>query len=468
MTHYDVLGVAADADAHSIKRAYFAKVKQHSPDTDPQGFRQIRDAYDVLRDRAKRQAYDNLAHDTQAELLLTLAPLLETHQYTQAQTLIEQALVNVPTHPRLLHMLARCWLYLGKTGKAENVCKELHAAHPDHVEGWILRGHIAKSRGHTNKAEAHFVQATTHAQDAATDLRGSAWAHRFSFVLEEMPWTLNALIDALLDTDPDAFAEQYEYYLHMLGHSLSARFAEANTNSRTLLEKFVHYYALDAVPSKECFEHSLALMPALLHQELLIPIATGPLYDLLCGSTWLTQAYQDQFEDMGIHILAKRFDTDPNIHDALADYLAISMGIESDMSLKEAEAMMVLTLAESRGSVKYLRDNFPEEFAKRAVFLNKLLDPAKEPQLQNQYDKTIKKFAKRAFQEMFGDEAEDFGLNAIPVKEQHLFGQMLFSPEDFEPAPFTVPQQPITKAPKVGRNDPCPCGSGRKYKHCCL
>jgi preprotein translocase subunit SecA len=22
-------------------------------------------------------------------------------------------------------------------------------------------------------------------------------------------------------------------------------------------------------------------------------------------------------------------------------------------------------------------------------------------------------------------------------------------------------------APKVGRNDPCPCGSGRKYKKCC-
>lgn len=23
-------------------------------------------------------------------------------------------------------------------------------------------------------------------------------------------------------------------------------------------------------------------------------------------------------------------------------------------------------------------------------------------------------------------------------------------------------------APKTGRNDPCPCGSGRKYKKCCL
>jgi preprotein translocase subunit SecA len=23
------------------------------------------------------------------------------------------------------------------------------------------------------------------------------------------------------------------------------------------------------------------------------------------------------------------------------------------------------------------------------------------------------------------------------------------------------------QVPKVGRNDPCPCGSGKKYKHCC-
>jgi len=23
-------------------------------------------------------------------------------------------------------------------------------------------------------------------------------------------------------------------------------------------------------------------------------------------------------------------------------------------------------------------------------------------------------------------------------------------------------------AMKIGRNDPCPCGSGKKYKHCCL
>ncbi|HEX8974022.1 MAG TPA: SEC-C metal-binding domain-containing protein, partial [Patescibacteria group bacterium] len=28
------------------------------------------------------------------------------------------------------------------------------------------------------------------------------------------------------------------------------------------------------------------------------------------------------------------------------------------------------------------------------------------------------------------------------------------------------PQQPIVNKDKVGRNDPCPCGSGNKYKNC--
>ena len=32
----------------------------------------------------------------------------------------------------------------------------------------------------------------------------------------------------------------------------------------------------------------------------------------------------------------------------------------------------------------------------------------------------------------------------------------------------TVKQQPVRKDKKVGPNDPCPCGSGKKYKKCCM
>ena len=32
---------------------------------------------------------------------------------------------------------------------------------------------------------------------------------------------------------------------------------------------------------------------------------------------------------------------------------------------------------------------------------------------------------------------------------------------------FEEPKEPHVRDVKIGRNDPCPCGSGKKYKKCC-
>lgn len=45
------------------------------------------------------------------------------------------------------------------------------------------------------------------------------------------------------------------------------------------------------------------------------------------------------------------------------------------------------------------------------------------------------------------------------------------SDDEFEEGDLPFDEPPptfIRPAPKIGRNDPCPCGSGRKYKKCCL
>lgn len=36
----------------------------------------------------------------------------------------------------------------------------------------------------------------------------------------------------------------------------------------------------------------------------------------------------------------------------------------------------------------------------------------------------------------------------------------------YDPSDVAVKQQPVKAEPKIGRNDPCPCGSGKKYKQC--
>lgn len=36
----------------------------------------------------------------------------------------------------------------------------------------------------------------------------------------------------------------------------------------------------------------------------------------------------------------------------------------------------------------------------------------------------------------------------------------------YDPSGTAVKREPVKAGPKIGRNDPCPCGSGKKYKHC--
>ena len=46
--------------------------------------------------------------------------------------------------------------------------------------------------------------------------------------------------------------------------------------------------------------------------------------------------------------------------------------------------------------------------------------------------------------------------------------KMRASLKKFNPEVLHSPITPIKRtSPKVGRNDPCPCGSGRKFKKCC-
>jgi curved DNA-binding protein CbpA len=55
---YQVMGLAFAATDEEIRRAYFRLVREHPPERDPDQFKRIRAAYDVLRDPARRAEWD--------------------------------------------------------------------------------------------------------------------------------------------------------------------------------------------------------------------------------------------------------------------------------------------------------------------------------------------------------------------------------------------------------------------------
>lgn len=54
-------------------------------------------------------------------------------------------------------------------------------------------------------------------------------------------------------------------------------------------------------------------------------------------------------------------------------------------------------------------------------------------------------------------------LYGLPQWEDILGGEKMLSIAKEYKQSRTVRRE----SPKIGRNDPCPCGSGKKYKHCC-
>lgn len=56
---YAVLGLKRGASHEEIRRAYFRQVREHPPETDPEGFKALRAAYEQLRS-AEQQAETDL------------------------------------------------------------------------------------------------------------------------------------------------------------------------------------------------------------------------------------------------------------------------------------------------------------------------------------------------------------------------------------------------------------------------
>ncbi len=62
---YKTLGVKRGATEAEIKQAYFALVREHPPERDPDGFKRIRAAYEKLRASSERAETDLFLIDEQ-------------------------------------------------------------------------------------------------------------------------------------------------------------------------------------------------------------------------------------------------------------------------------------------------------------------------------------------------------------------------------------------------------------------
>ena len=117
-----------------------------------------------------------------------------------------------------------------------------------------------------------------------------------------------------------------------------------------------------------------------------------------------------------------------------------------------------------KGTVKELADKFGISVMEMTGFLDGINDSLTEPNpIETMEEDTVVHL---------GFDKEKLYRNMVDAKADWLYGLPQWDaifPKEKQEELYKEQKRShtIVKEKKIGRNDPCPCGSGKKYKHCC-
>ncbi|MDR2924080.1 MAG: DnaJ domain-containing protein [Treponema sp.] len=435
MNYYELLNIERGADAGEIKRAYFSAVKIHSPDSDPEGFKALRTAYETLSDNKKRAEYDGYFTAASAASgglqndILAARELIRENKYKQAADFLAELSGKNPDSDEVKRLLAEVLLYLRKSGTADKICEEILEKNPSDCETLLLRAKIAESRKHVDKANDYYNDAVN-----ADPLNSKAWIAYMRYSLHDARWQISDIFRRAMEQDINMFRDEYLFYI--VGTYNEDLFSDKN--DLQYYDKFAEYFVNDKNPDKEIYSHLMNLMPRFLEKAELVPFVEKIL-PLLENSKQYKDEDEKNFKYIHAFIMVQKLKTDKRIHDVLVDLTIFLLSEDEDKNEQlEMEIYITYHLPELRRSIKVLLKEYPDFFRLNQSFYLDVLNEKREAFLLDKYAAIHKKL--RGSDGIFYDGDFDDAEDAVPYKRE---------------------------SPKIGRNDPCPCGSGKKYKKCC-
>lgn len=155
--YYKILGTTAKIGQGRIREKYIAAVKKHPPETDPEMFEKIREAYETLKDPVKRNQYDMMrkyGHKMEG-MFEKAARFMEKGQPAKARKLFEELLHIAPGNFPSLVGLLQLDVLQGDLELARNHFDELLKVIPEeegHENIYGLKAHILLEHGYYEEA----------------------------------------------------------------------------------------------------------------------------------------------------------------------------------------------------------------------------------------------------------------------------------------------------------------------------
>ena len=466
--YYKALGIERGASKTDIKRAYYSKVKIYPPEKYPERFKALREAYECLSDDEKRASYDLYAGfpAKTAAAIREANRLMNEGEYEEAAAFIKKQKKNDILDSLLIH----AYLLSGNTGNAVKLAEKAQARRPGDPGAYVHLLNAYQYRGYTHKVLETAEKALSKFPGNPVIISECVWAYHK--VQHDVP---EELIDSLLAVADKAASYQFETFGVCINNELD------NDREGRIPELFSHYAdGLISAPSVNSNQYKNAVYWV---EELV--------YAEACFATAKRLApFLENHEFRNEHTAAlirirnmitlTDFMSKNEFHHTLVGYLAtINMKPGSvDEEDKSYFADRMLRDADSvKPSLIKLRDNYPQLFELDKAFFVKLLN-TKTHRKYNPYrdGERVDRALRGGTDDLGGmlGEIKDM-LEKLPnrdrakalreikknLDEDDIVDEAFFDDVYESGMPYVRAER------KIGRNEPCPCGSGKKYKQCC-
>jgi curved DNA-binding protein CbpA len=443
--YYATLKIDKSAGQTEIKKAYFALVRVYPPDKHPEEFMQIREAYEVLIDENTRSQYN--AIDTMPDIVKMYFKegqiALEAGEVEDAIRLLEQVIKSYPHFSVVNSLLGEAYLQNDNSGKAIRIFESLVKKEQNNA-GFVRQlAHAYAMRGWRNKAITCYEKALTLDEDNI-----SLWLGLIECYLEgkEFNQARETILAGLEVSNKEGWDN-----LPLYAHIINADIFSENPED---LQKHLAEMKKKALENEE-EQTNIGWYLARLSKKIADLSFHRESAELIAAAAAILP------EDESVMQIKKEVDSQNIITlqlDKLAEDVDISFEIdkllsaELDMCDKKVcqdcdinrfmhEMDIIVDMDAYRIEIIRLKNNYPILYNLKKDFFDNVLNPKMKDFLLDTYHKKFTRYKK--------------------LRPER------FATEDDEEWDDPIPQPYVRPEPKVGRNDPCPCGSGKKYKKCC-
>lgn len=413
--YYEILDIDASASKSEIKKAYFSAVRKYPPERFPEEFKKIREAYETLYDATSKMEYDAIINSQNAEEHFELGrQAYDNKDYQKAIEQLEIASRLGPNISFIDNLLGLSYMEVEDYKKAVSVFKKLTSAYSEKSLYHTHLGFALYYKGAYKQAKSAFEAAL---KLDNTDSHTWLGLSDCLFDLKDMTGSRSVLLEGI-----NHCGENISFYLEIIRVDIAKKDMD---NLKIDVDNLTNMAKYDKAMSENVAWALVRISNDAIEAEMFEYASTilEKAHEINPNEKHIKSMYNHTIQAEKLVTLLSTLKQEAKLPRLLMKFMEmLVLENENDEEIMGIAAKYENAILQAPEifipSIKYIKEHYSALYKLRQGFFDEILQSSLAKKLKD--------------------------VNLIPAGTASI------------------------KDAKVGRNDPCPCGSGKKYKKCCI